>query len=128
MCSPHVREISPQHCERAQRGDRRAWGRDNACNRLKKECGEHHGERPERIEVLARIDNTAAGEIEYPPCRRCVGRPLSAMKGLRGRKVDAAPAQRPRAFRETETLVVDEEPLVEAAERLKYTAANEKER
>ena len=75
--------------------------------------------------MLVRIKHAAAREIEHPPLGGGVGRSLATMKGLRRREIDAAPAALACARREVHVLEVDEEALVEPAERLEHAAANQ---
>ena len=82
---------------------------------------------PSRAEMLSRIENAAAREIEHPPLGCGIGRSLATVKGLRRREIDAAPAELACAHREVHVLVVDEEALVEPAERLEHAAANQEE-
>src|SRR4051812_9524706 len=78
--------------------------------------------------MLPRVENAAAREIEHPPIGRGLGCALAAVKGLCGRKVDARPATLAGADREIHVLVIDEEALVETAERRKHAAADKEKR
>src|ERR1044072_2352398 len=78
--------------------------------------------------MLSRVQDAAAAKVKRSPRGHALGRSLAAMEGLRGRKIDAAPALRACAHRKVEVLIVDKKALVESAERLEHAAADKEER
>src|SRR5436190_834498 len=75
--------------------------------------------------MLSYVENAAACEIEHPLTGCGIGGSPAAVKRLRSREVDDAPAERARPDGKTHVLVVDEETLVEAAKGLEHGTANE---
>src|SRR3954469_11666972 len=78
--------------------------------------------------MLACKQNAAAREIKHARRRRSISGALASVKGLRGRKINGAPAEFARAHGEIHVLEVDEEALVKAAKSLKHGAAHEEKR
>src|SRR4051812_49012364 len=103
----------------SERLQHRACGartRHAARDRLKqKRCGDH-GRCTKRAEVLACIENLAAGKVEHAPLGRVFRRALAAMERLRGAEINAAKSAFARPDRDIQVLEIDEETFVETPE------------
>src|SRR5262249_48689352 len=122
------RQFAPKHCECAQSVAGRSWCGGKARERLDEKRRGKHRERTGPAEMLARKEDPAAAEIERAARGRTFGRPLAAMEGARFGEIDATPVARSRSLGKIEVLEVDEEALVEAAERREHRAADKEER